>query len=38
MNMPIPENHWKWSYPLFWLVSLVIVVSMLKFFKRRGWF
>jgi magnesium transporter len=38
MNMPIPENHWKWSYPLFWLVSIVIVAGMLKWFKKRGWF
>jgi magnesium transporter len=38
MNMPIPENHWKFSYPLFWVVSIVIVVTMLKWFKKRGWF
>ncbi|HEY7368516.1 MAG TPA: magnesium/cobalt transporter CorA [Thermoanaerobaculia bacterium] len=38
MNMPIPENHWKYSYPLFWIVSIGIVVTMLKWFKKRGWF
>jgi magnesium transporter len=38
MNMPIPENHWKWSYPLFWAVSLAIAGGMAKWFKRKGWF
>lgn len=37
MNMPIPENHWAWSYPLFWLVCLVIGGGMLVWFRRRGW-
>ncbi len=37
MNMDIPENHWKWSYPMFWLVCLTTVVGMLIWFKRRRW-
>lgn len=37
MNMPIPENHYEISYPLFWLVCLVVSVGMLAWFKRRGW-
>jgi magnesium transporter len=38
MNMPIPENHEAWAYPLFWLVCLVLGGSMVWWFRRRGWF
>ncbi|MGH9400155.1 MAG: CorA family divalent cation transporter, partial [Thermoanaerobaculia bacterium] len=38
MNMPIPENHWHASYPVFWLVCLVVGAGMIAWFKRRGWF
>lgn len=37
MNMPIPENEWPWSYPLFWLFSLTVAGLMLYLFRRRGW-
>ena len=37
MNMPIPENEWEWSYPVFWLICLTIAVGMLALFRRRGW-
>ena len=37
MNMPIPENQWPWSYPLFWLVCLAIAFGMIVWFRRRGW-
>lgn len=37
MNMPIPENHSEYAYPIFWLVCLVISGGMLVFFRRRGW-
>lgn len=37
MNMPIPENSWPISYPLFWLVSVAIAGGMLAWFRRRGW-
>jgi magnesium transporter len=37
MNMPIPENAWPISYPLFWLGSLAIAGGMLYGFRRRGW-
>jgi len=37
MNMPIPENHWWWSYPLFWAVCAGLSVAMLGWFRRRGW-
>lgn len=37
MNMPIPENHWPFTYPLFWLVCLIIAGSMLIWFHSRRW-
>lgn len=37
MNMPIPENHYAISYPLFWLICLAVSLGMLVWFKRRGW-
>jgi magnesium transporter len=37
MNMPIPENSWRLSYLVFWIVSLSIAGGMLYWFRRRGW-
>lgn len=37
MNMPIPENHWAISYPIFWTVCLAIAGYMLWRFRRGGW-
>jgi magnesium transporter len=37
MNMPIPENHWAGSYPIFWAVCLAVAGGMLYWFRRRGW-
>jgi magnesium transporter len=37
MNMPIPENDWKESYPAFWIICVAVAGSMLLWFKRRGW-
>jgi magnesium transporter len=37
MNMPIPENAWWFSYPLFWLTCLAVSGGMLLWFRRRGW-
>ncbi len=32
-----PELHWKWSYPLFWVISLALGGGMLAWFRRRHW-
>ncbi len=37
MNMWIPENEWHYSYPLFWIVCLLIAGLMLWRFRRGGW-
>ena len=38
MNMPIPENHWEWSYPVFWIFCILIAGGMVAYFRRLGWF
>ena len=37
MNMPIPENQWELTYPLFWLVCLSVIGGMLYWFRRQKW-
>lgn len=37
MNMPIPENSYHLSYPLFWAVCLGVAGCMMYWFRRRGW-
>lgn len=34
----MPELAWKWSYPILLGIMLLITVSLLIFFQRRGWF
>ena len=34
----LPELGWRWSYPIFWLVSLAIGAGMIGFFWRSRWF
>lgn len=33
----MPELYQKWAYPLFWVVTFVIVIGMIIFFKKRDW-
>lgn len=33
----IPELAWQYSYPVFWSVALAIGITLLVFFKRKGW-
>jgi len=33
----LPELAWKWSYPLFWLVSLCVGGGLFTWFKKRGY-
>lgn len=32
-----PEIGWRWGYPFFWLVCVVVAVVMLAFFRRKKW-
>lgn len=33
----MPELHFKWAYPLFWVVILILGGGMVLFFRRRRW-
>lgn len=32
-----PELAWKWSYLAFWVISIVVVISLIAFLRRRKW-
>jgi magnesium transporter len=32
-----PEIEWPWGYPLFWGICVLVAVSMVAWFRRRGW-
>ena len=34
----LPELHWKHGYLFFWGTSVVVVISLVVFLRRRGWF
>lgn len=33
----MPELGYKYSYPIFWLVIILVGSGLLNFFKRKGW-
>jgi magnesium transporter len=33
----MPELEWKWSYPVLWVVLIIISGCMLLYFKRKNW-
>jgi len=33
----MPELEWKWSYPLLWILLIVIFSGMMFYFKRKKW-
>ncbi len=33
----IPELHWRFGYPAFWVVSVMVTALMLLLFRRLGW-
>ncbi|MCI5159303.1 MAG: magnesium and cobalt transport protein CorA, partial [Candidatus Electrothrix sp. AUS1_2] len=33
----MPELHWKWAYPILWLLFLTIPVGLFCFFRRKKW-
>lgn len=34
----MPELNQRWAYPLFWMIVLTIITTMLIVFKKRNWF
>jgi magnesium transporter len=37
MNFREPEVVSEWGYPAFWLVTAVIIIVMVVYFRRKGW-
>jgi magnesium transporter len=33
----MPELHWQYSYPIFWIIILVVSISLIVYFKRKRW-
>ena len=33
----MPELDWRWSYPILWAIMIVIVLVMVRYFRRKGW-
>ena len=33
----MPELEWKWSYPVLWVLLIVIFSGMMFYFKRKKW-
>jgi magnesium transporter len=33
----MPELHFKYSYPIFWTVSILVVMGLLYYFRRKRW-
>ncbi len=34
----LPELHYKYGYLYFWILMLLIIISLVVYFKRRKWF
>jgi magnesium transporter len=34
----MPELGWKLGYPMFWVVTVVLTLTMIAVFRRKGWF
>ncbi len=33
----MPELEWRWSYPVLWILLIVIFLGMVYYFKRKKW-
>jgi len=33
----LPELHWRWAYPVLWLIMLAAAGAMAVYFRRKGW-
>jgi magnesium transporter len=33
----MPELEWKWSYPILWVLLVIIFFGMIYYFKRKKW-
>lgn len=33
----LPELHWKYGYPAFWAVCILITIGLWRYFRSKGW-
>jgi magnesium transporter len=33
----MPELHWRWGYPGFWVAMVGLGIGLLVWFRSRGW-
>ncbi len=33
----MPELAWKWSYPLIWVVMILVTIGMIYYFRKKRW-
>ena len=33
----MPELHYKWAYPVVWILMIIITVGMIIYFKKKKW-
>ena len=33
----MPELHWRWAYPVVWMVMMAVALAMLAYFRKRKW-
>lgn len=33
----MPELYQKWGYPMFWAICAVVLVLLIRYFKKKGW-
>lgn len=33
----MPELEWRWAYPAFWIIVIVILMGMVVWLKRKKW-
>lgn len=33
----MPELAWKWSYPLIWVVMILVTIGMIFYFRKKRW-
>ena len=38
MNLQVPEFKWQYGYPFVVVLSLLVVIGLIFFFKKRKWF
>lgn len=34
----MPETKWKYSYPIFWGIMVIVTLVMIRYFRRKNWF